>query len=477
MPDCCWEGKLNSKMGQQSNSFLAPSGRRVDTNTPEMLAGILAMLLERLRITQAMKTERYASYALGIGDLLLKLEGSRLWGDAPYDSLTILLLSRWPVFNLMCSTAFQAQAMRDDQMSYGYQHKPYDLDFLPSEIIRSPAERAQLTMLHSLPNSAHIDYLRAARRGRISRTYRALLAALETALGADIKPTMFAEKVVLVTLIWGSRLSGYLRGSLQRASAFGLGHCSLVFCLDEASCDICREVHPYRANCVQGRLKTIYNKYTVLSAVVNLGFNALYLDFDTVLLQDPLPPVIAASQEAEVLVSRDFGSECLNTGVIYFKAHEDTAALVALLLVWLWHHPYEFSQKAFSAFLGVENVSEVPAWLPLGKLPTWSTLEYLNQFVTSTVYNPEVEGWTGNIDDIVIYHFLDGTGGVDTSRAVAGQYINLYDLFFSNPSLDLGDPSRPLWEQDQRVEAALLRSRQPSPPKKLYPCMLYPDTA
>merc|ERR1712203_393397 len=89
--------------------------------------------------------------------------------------------------------------------------------------------------------------------------------------------------------------------------------------------------------------------------------------------------------------------------------------------------------------------------------------------------NAEVEGWTGNIEDIVIYHFLDGTGGVDPTRAVAGQYINLYDLFFANPSLDLLDTGAPLWVQDQRVEATLLRSRQPSPPEKIYPCMLYPD--
>merc|ERR1711920_923144 len=133
------------------------------------------------------------------------------------------------------------------------------------------------------------------------------------------------------------------------------------------------------------------------------------------------------------------------------------------------------SQKAFSAFLLVENVTRAPYSLPMKKVPRWATLDHLNQFVTSTVYNAEVEGWTGNIDDIVIYHFLDGTGGVDPKKAVAGEYINLYDLFFANPNLKLEDSHTPLWKQDKRVEEFVMRSRQPSAPAKLYPCMLYPE--
>eukprot|EP00415_Alexandrium_ostenfeldii_P001831 UN1831 len=164
-----------------------------------------------------------------------------------------------------------------------------------------------------------------------------------------------------------------------------------------------------------------------------------------------------------------------NTGVIYFKAHEDTASFLSMLLVWLWHHPYEFSQKAFSAFLLVENVTREPYRLPILKVPRWNHLDPANGFVTSTVYNPEVEGWTGDIDKIIVYHFLDGTGGVDPTRAVAGQYTNLYDLFYANPALNLSDVSVPLWKQDEMVERALFWSRRPKLPGRLHPCMLYPD--
>ena len=70
---------------------------------------------------------------------------------------------------------------------------------------------------------------------------------------------------------------------------------------------VCAKVHQYPECCVPGALKTIYNKYTILSAVVHAGFDALYIDFDTILLQDPLPSIMEAAKEAEVLVSRDFG--------------------------------------------------------------------------------------------------------------------------------------------------------------------------
>ena len=58
------------------------------------------------------------------------------------------------------------------------------------------------------------------------------------------------------------------------------------------------------------------------------GFDVLYLDFDTVLLQDPLWHISRSKKlaETQLLVSRDFGTECLNTGVIFAKSHPLTVA-------------------------------------------------------------------------------------------------------------------------------------------------------
>ena len=59
-----------------------------------------------------------------------------------------------------------------------------------------------------------------------------------------------------------------------------------------------------------------------------------------------------------------------------------------------------------------------------------------------------VEGWTGDISEIVVYHFLDGGGAVDRSIAVQGEYVNYFDLFYANEALNLSDVAVPLWEQD-----------------------------
>lgn len=433
--------------------------------------GVLMMFLEKLRIAQKMKTEEYAAFAHGIGSILLTLERHTDWEAPPSDSFSLFMLSDWPFFNLLCSTSFQAQDVRPDQVSHGYQHKPFLLDFLPEEILKSPSERKDIARLRALSRPRHLEYLRSLRRGRASATFRALLAALETALGVGSSPDA-PLKLVITTLIWGARLSVYLRAALQRAHAFGLARHSVVFCLDEDSCNTCRKEHYFVANCVRGSLKTIFNKYTIASAALHLGFDVLYLDFDTLLMKNPLPPILKEAENAEILVSRDFGSVCLNTGVIYFKAHEDTADFVSTLLVWMWHHPYEFSQKAFSAFLLVENVTRAPFDLPMAKVPRWKHLDPINAFVTNTVYNQEVEGWTGNLDDIVVFHFLDGTGGVDPEKAVRGEYANLYDLFYANNNLNLSDASVPLWKQDKHVENVILFSRKPAVPQSLYSCTL-----
>merc|ERR1711933_423345 len=97
-------------------------------------------------------------------------------------------------------------------------------------------------------------------------------------------------KLVFFTMIWGDRLAQYLPGALERAVAFGHGHRFIIFCVGDVSCNICLGSHSHNTHCVRGRLQTIYNKYTMLSALVRLGVDVVYLDFDTLLLRDPLPP-------------------------------------------------------------------------------------------------------------------------------------------------------------------------------------------
>ncbi|CAJ1427168.1 unnamed protein product, partial [Effrenium voratum] len=232
----------------------------------------------------------------------------------------------------------------------------------------------------------------------------------------------------------------------------------------------CRASHSLPDLCVAGSVKTTSNKFHIMAAIINCGFDVLYLDFDIVLMKDPMPPILADAEKAELLLTRDMGGECINIGVVFMKSHPDTARFMQELIVWLWHHPYEFCQKAFAGIMGLEDLQWNDFFgSPVGQLPRWAFLDSLNAFVTSTVYSGEVNGWTGGADQIVIYHFLDGTGGVDPKFAVAGEYQSLFELFYNNEKLDLADGTTPLYEQDERVMSQLDFSQQPKP-TKLLPC-------
>ena len=121
--------------------------------------------------------------------------------------------------------------------------------------------------------------------------------------------------------------------------------------------------------------------------------------------------------------------------------------------------------------------------------------------VTQLVYGT-AEGWHGKVEDIVIFHFVDGTGGVDEERAVNKRYVNAYDMFYKNEellkcsdshygSVDEGDPpvatpygnctgpltnaSSGLFDQVDGIREFLLRSRWEKPPDEnnLQECVLY----
>lgn len=89
----------------------------------------------------------------------------------------------------------------------------------------------------------------------------------------------------------------------------------------------------------------------------------------------------------------------------------------------------------------------------------------------------DAEGWSGDIDKILIFHFVDGTGAVDEQRAVFGKYVNAYAQFYNNSRLDLENSEVPLYEQDLEIRDFLLKSRKDKPSKELKPCLLYISNA
>ncbi|CAE7237959.1 unnamed protein product, partial [Symbiodinium pilosum] len=69
---------------------------------------------------------------------------------------------------------------------------------------------------------------------------------------------------------------------------------------------------------------------------------------------------------------------------------------------------------------------------PVGTVPRWAFLDSVNSFATSTVYDATQQGWTGDMEKIVIYHFLDGLGGVDPEIAVTGEYMDLPGTYLTD---------------------------------------------
>lgn len=361
-----------------------------------------------------------------------------------------------------------------------------------------------------------------------SEAYRGMVRSLRDMLARSI-----SKKRIYYIIIWGRRLTDvYLARFLERMSAFGLAERLLVLCLDDFSLEKCqqehckgeqhyeileekkerRKDHPERVvaskifpdadlevrserdvdqlyeenpcyKCIPGKHKTIVNKYTMASAITKLGFDAVYLDFDTVLLKniDSYLDQYEQDDDVDVATARDFGVTCANTGVIYFKSTPATQRFLHNYLTWIWHHPYEFSQKAFSAFFGIEKAAHGSESPPGPGYETYgpaklALMESTQHIVTQLVYGI-AEGWAGSIDNIVLFHFVDGTGGVDAEKAVNKRYVNAYEVFYNNANLDLSDVTVPLHEQDENVKEFILRSRWEKKPEKLQKCVLYVSTS
>eukprot|EP00930_Biecheleria_cincta_P081535 TRINITY_DN7060_c0_g1_i1.p1 TRINITY_DN7060_c0_g1~~TRINITY_DN7060_c0_g1_i1.p1 ORF type:complete len:729 (+),score=113.78 TRINITY_DN7060_c0_g1_i1:141-2327(+) len=401
--------------------------------------------------------------------------------DRRIEHFSILALSRWPVLPMLLEVAIICQARTNWEDTTGYQHKPYRLDFRPEELLSSPAERADLEKLAQAPWDDLTYVLRQQRSGRPSQAFRQVTRALERYVH-DFeewdRDVVAGRRLMIFTMLYGWRLAKYLPGWLRRIAAFGHLQRTLVFCLDDDSLQVCKESHRLLEFCIKGEEKTTSNKFHLMSTIINAGFDVLYLDFDTLLMKDPVPPIMRESGKAELLLTRDFGGECINIGVVYMKSHADTARFLQDLIRWLWVHPYEFCQKAFAGLMGLEDITWNEVFGdPVKHVPRWAFLDSANSFVTSTIYSKELQGWTGELENIIIYHFLDGAGGVEQNYAVEGRYVNLFELFYDNSKLNLDDIRLPLYEQDEEVRQQLMSTRQETAPVELRACSAIEESA
>lgn len=126
------------------------------------------------------------------------------------------------------------------------------------------------------------------------------------------------------------------------------------------------------------------------------------------------------------MISGSFESDCICNGIVYFRSTEVVRAWLLNVILWMYHHPYEHDQKTFSAFLNyTETVQREPLTFP--RIPPWDTLDPVNRFVTPDTF--EGNGWMGDLEEIVIYHFLNGESDTGSDLDPSGSWMRDYGNF------------------------------------------------
>ena len=283
-------------------------------------------------------------------------------------------------------------------------------------------------------------------------------------------------QIIFVTLVWG-RLAKYIPDFAQRMEAFGLK--TMIFCLDDAARSACRGSE--LITCVSGNSKGFFAKFTLTAVLLHKGFDVVMMDFDVVFFKDPRQAIIDSAKNACIMVSRSFGDACMNIGLFYVKAGKVQHQFVIHLIHWLWYHPYDHDQVAFQSLLesDIQTLHKSDVRWPYWDHLLWlreqglkaGVLDPYNKFVTSRVYH--FDGWTGDIHEIVAFHFLDGQGGVSELDAVTGEYVDHWELFYRNDRLNLSETHTPLYVQDRLVKDRIMSSRVEDRPLELRPCITW----
>jgi len=147
-----------------------------------------------------------------------------------------------------------------------------------------------------------------------------------------------------------------------------------------------------------------------------------------------------------MLVSASFADDCICAGMIYWGAYQRVRSWTYYLLSWMYEYFHIDDQQIISAFLrhgDVENLTRAEElsndtnylkyFLPSMPKPRWAILDPVVQFAHA--YSLNTTGWTGDIEDMVVFHFLQGNNEFNGQAATAN-WTNLYGLAkYRNASL------------------------------------------
>lgn len=246
---------------------------------------------------------------------------------------------------------------------------------------------------------------------------------------------------VFVTMVFG-KMARYIEPFTKRVRRLAIPNI-VVFALDELAEDACRR---NGVLFVRGMERTALQKYVIVLAFLELGFDVFWFDFDSVWLKNPLPALqqamaaeaaaASAAQRPEAMVfsAIDFDSKncAMNAFFLLRQSQGPAKAWLLSLLDWIYKRPFVHDQLAFTLFLGVVPlVDEEPVPAP----PQWAPLDR-NLF--SNALRFQGLGFSSEVDDLVLFHFFDGWNsnspeGVEQWATPIYRGMNLFDhLYASN---------------------------------------------
>ena len=209
--------------------------------------------------------------------------------------------------------------------------------------------------------------------------------------------------------------------------------------------------------------------------LLHLGHEVVWVDFDIFFFQPPTPAIRVhadADPPLEVLISGSYEADCICNGIVYLRPTQAVVTWWLAALVWMYDHPYEHDQKTVAAWLQWrETVSGDWTQQPGVPIPRWGILDAVNAFVTPAVL--EGNGWSGDLDKIIVYHFLNGESDfgsrIDLSKDWMDKYsINvsdvasrdLLDVFYNQTDDRIYDTAVPPYELIDELRAVTLASRK-----------------
>eukprot|EP00438_Fugacium_kawagutii_P014777 Skav228766 [mRNA] locus=scaffold589:470386:472194:- [translate_table: standard] len=231
-----------------------------------------------------------------------------------------------------------------------------------------------------------------------------------------------SKTVVIATMCWGQKMAERLRLWLRTARKAQQALGVLVNCLDPMSLASCRAANAHPRLCVDASTwpKSEFSKILMVAMCLRQGFDTLWLDLDTVMLNDPVRRLPEA-MDLEMFFSIEADSvNCINTGIFFMRPSPRTQRFLGHWASLFYGWPVASDQEQmyfllrllpgldFDAFADREGLLAGDRARALGPLevPAWGSLEPRVDFTLPVEVNyGGVQ--QGQVEEVAVIHLLD----------------------------------------------------------------------